>query len=303
MENNDISKDIGAIAFVVIVVIICSTGFYFFDKVNDRVDIIISIAILLFIVVAILQIGPRKLLAFLGFGHFLLWVMRTFDKKKGEERRPSTPAGVTLINYEEKYNNLNQQLQEAQNRHHQEQGVLNSRLNLLIENERRLQESVTNLHQVNDALTKKIQELQREIRAQRLYRLEAPLNNPVKPEITKHLQVKAFESPITIKTSNLYLYAPINGVFYKTSNVLVPPDTIYKLSEVTEFNATFEFVEDENTLSQIFSYVDSLKDTCDLFGTGRPSPQKFRYRANKKGRVEREGNNWRITEKIQLEWD
>jgi hypothetical protein len=287
------------------------------QKDNSLSKYILTSLLVIFGIVIILKSGGVKgLLKKIGFGNFLNNMeARFFSNEPASGGTSNMPDGRSdSDNYTRKTEPSNNQekISASDTRIAElEKELLDKKSDILRLEKRNNQNLISNnemIAQLRHDLEAKSQESEgykREIAI-----LKSDRENKKQPLIEKkeqHLRIspdlsQSPKSTRLIPTKQQYLFQAQNGVFFKISNEFQPLDTPYLMILTSENIAEFEFVKDESTLGLAFSYVDNLRDTCDLFGTGRPSPGSFRYRDGKKGKLIKEGDYWRVIEKIQLEW-
>ncbi len=301
----EVKKEINPVSLIIIFIISLSITYVYHDS-KDWSRSIPIFGILLIFLLIIDHIGIRKLLSDIGFKDF---IYKQVDKSESNKQNEE---GNKL-----KDESMNNELSIRYNNLILEKNIINSEL-LKLKNEREYDierikykdKIISDQNNEKELLRNKIQELERlnnELNIKiRSLQHSLPINKTeIKIDKNINLNKNIFfsESENNTNLGNQYLFAPQNNIFYRISSSFIPFDTIYIINSINTSEGTFEFVSDQTTLNQAFSYVDNLKDTCDLYGVNRPSATNFRYRNGKKGKVRKEGEYWVIVEKIQLEWD
>lgn len=101
------------------------------------------------------------------------------------------------------------------------------------------------------------------------------------------------------ETTEIYARMPSGNLFFNLSPAPNYPDTPFVITPSGE-TGDFTLVTDTDTLERLFSMIDQLKDACELLNVNSPDP-KGHFTAVS-GKVARDGEYWRITEKIKLNW-
>lgn len=93
---------------------------------------------------------------------------------------------------------------------------------------------------------------------------------------------------------------PVNGVFFanKILNEFIARKTLYQIihERLGADTAVLDLVTDVDTLTMAFNLPDTYLGACELRGIGELSYGKMKY--HEPGKVQLEGPNWVITQKI-----
>lgn len=114
------------------------------------------------------------------------------------------------------------------------------------------------------------------------------------PPETEPKQPEAVASP-----GVLYARMPSGNLFFNLSPIPNYPDTPFIITQNGD-TGEFTLATDPDTLERLFSMIDQLKDACELLNVNAPDPKGHFDIA--KGKVVREGEYWKITEKIKMNW-
>lgn len=100
----------------------------------------------------------------------------------------------------------------------------------------------------------------------------------------------------------LYAAAPQGNLFHKVYDNFRAFETLYiiHLKTANAAEGTFDLVADQATLDHAFSMIDILRDACDLLGTNEPTAKTMRV--VQPGKVEKQGGQWVIKDRLGLEW-
>lgn len=106
------------------------------------------------------------------------------------------------------------------------------------------------------------------------------------------------EKAVHYDSSDLFAGFPVGNIFFR----LFPRPQHFNTPFVIDVSTgTFDLVRDPETLEWAFSMIDLFRDACELRGVNRPSPNNYIVKA--KGEVVREGEFWRISKKLALDWN
>lgn len=101
----------------------------------------------------------------------------------------------------------------------------------------------------------------------------------------------------------LYARPPSGNILFQVSDFFEPQTTpfVIEINSQDETIGKLLLVEDNTTLLQAFSMIDTLRDACELRSTGAPT-SAAQLKKNEPGTVSFSDGYWTITKKIILEW-
>lgn len=98
----------------------------------------------------------------------------------------------------------------------------------------------------------------------------------------------------------IYSNHPENGYFNRLSEFFEAQKVVYQIiiNKRNPNDGVYTMVDDPETRKYHYNFPDALRQGCNLKGTGNPS---LNAKINE-GRVQRDGDLWKITKKIDLNW-
>ena len=126
---------------------------------------------------------------------------------------------------------------------------------------------------------------------------EKNIEKPLPPPVQENKTTEKPPNETTHGSTVQFARIPSGNLFFSFSPHPEYPDTPFIIDERT---STFDLVKDPQTLERLFSMIDQLKDACELMNINQPRLNTYDVRT--KGKVVREGEYWRITKKLKLDW-